>query len=108
MQHIRVDNWPGASLPGLIRADNLMRSIRIFNADLHFERGPVAVQIAPPGKPDIARIPAVAQNGPHPVFAFMQGRRHIIRLIGNSVAVVGPAGSQNVVPNLMALLTVNA
>ncbi len=101
---LRHQDRAGRGLPAGVAAHDLAAPVRVGHFDLHQQREPVAVDVAPAGEAHLVpAVPAVADERPHGVGARLQERRDVVGLVLEALVVAGPAGSEELVAHALAV-----
>ncbi len=100
-QVLRHDRARGG-LPGAVAEDAHGGPVRELQLELH-ERAGRAAPVLPAPARHVPGVPAVAKDGRDGVLSLLHERRHVVRLVLEAVAVVGPARPQQVARGRLAV-----
>ena len=92
---------PGGDLPGLIGTDHFSAAIGIVNAEHRQQRHPVAVVVGLGIEAQLAAVPAASQRETQ--FIDAAGQFDRIRLVLETLVVVGPPGAKEGIVQLLAI-----
>ncbi len=100
---VRGEHRTRRGLPSGIRHDALGASALIANLELGTYPEPPAIEITLAEKPEIASVPAIAENRADDVCALPQQRGDVVGLVLEPAAVGRPAGCEELVTDALAV-----